>query len=66
MKLTTLWRWRSRAGPERLRRHFYAQAEGALQKSFEISRGNFDGERIHVWLLLGQHEFAQALPEATS
>jgi tetratricopeptide (TPR) repeat protein len=45
--------------------NFYAQAEGALQKSFEISPGNFDGERIHVWLLLGQHEFAQALPEAT-
>ena len=44
---------------------FYAQAEAALQKSFEISPGNFDGERIHVWLLLGKHEFAQALPEAT-
>jgi tetratricopeptide (TPR) repeat protein len=44
---------------------FYTQAEGALQKSFEISPGNFDGERIHVWLLLGKHEFAQALPEAT-
>ena len=36
-----------------------------MQKSFEISPGNFDGERIHVWLLLGKHEFAQALPEAT-
>jgi tetratricopeptide (TPR) repeat protein len=45
--------------------NFYAQAEAALQKSFAISPGNFDGERIHVWLLLGQHEFAQALPEAT-
>ncbi len=44
---------------------FYTQAETALQKSFEISPGNFDGERIHVWLLLGKHEFAQALPEAT-
>ncbi len=44
---------------------FYTQAEAALQKSFEISPGNFDGERIHVWLLLGKHEFAQALPEAT-
>ena len=43
---------------------FYTQAETALQKSFEISPGNFDGERIHVWLLLGKHEFAQALPEA--
>jgi len=44
---------------------FYSEAEAALQKSFEISPGNFDGERIHVWLLLGKHEFAQALPEAT-
>jgi tetratricopeptide (TPR) repeat protein len=39
---------------------FYAQAEETLQKSFEISPGNFDGERIHVWLLLGKHEFAAA------
>ena len=44
---------------------FYSEAEAALQKSFEISPGNFDGERIHVWLLLGKHEFAAALPEAT-
>jgi len=43
---------------------FYAEAEAALQKSFEISPGNFDGERIHVWLLLGKHEFAMALQEA--
>jgi tetratricopeptide (TPR) repeat protein len=39
---------------------FYAQAEETLQKSFEISPGNFDGERIHVWLLLGKHEFSAA------
>lgn len=43
---------------------FYAQAEQALQKSFEISRDNFDGKRIRVWLLLGKHEFAAALEEA--
>src|ERR1035438_6492428 len=43
---------------------YYEQAESALQKSFELSPANFDGERIHVWLLLGKHEFAQALPEA--
>jgi tetratricopeptide (TPR) repeat protein len=43
---------------------FYAQAEEALKKSFEISLGNFDGERIHVWLLLGKHEFAAAREEA--
>jgi tetratricopeptide (TPR) repeat protein len=44
---------------------FYNEAEAALQKSFEISPGNFDGQRIHVWLLLGKHEFAAALAEAT-
>jgi tetratricopeptide (TPR) repeat protein len=43
---------------------FYAQAEETLKKSFEISAGNFDGERIHVWLLLGKHEFASAREEA--
>jgi tetratricopeptide (TPR) repeat protein len=42
---------------------FYMQAEDALQKSFEISLDNFDGKRIHVWLLLGKHEFADALEE---
>ncbi len=43
---------------------FYAQAEETLKKSFEISPGNVDGERIHVWLLLGKHEFAAAREEA--
>src|SRR5713101_10213834 len=43
---------------------FYAQADETLKKSFEISPGNFDGERIHVWLLLGKHEFAAAREEA--
>ncbi len=42
---------------------FYSEAEAALQKSFEISPDNFDGARIHVWLLLGKHEFAAALQE---
>jgi tetratricopeptide (TPR) repeat protein len=42
---------------------YYNQAEAALQKSFEISPNNFDGQRIHVWLLLGKHEFAAALAE---
>jgi tetratricopeptide (TPR) repeat protein len=44
---------------------FYTRAEEALRRSFEISPGNLDGERIHVWLLLGKHEFAAAL-EATT
>ena len=44
---------------------YYAQAEEALKKSFAISADNFDGARIHAWLLLGKHEFAAALEEAT-
>jgi tetratricopeptide (TPR) repeat protein len=44
---------------------FYTQAEQALDRSFAISAGNFDGARIQVWLLLGKHEFAAALDEAT-
>ena len=43
---------------------FYAQAEETLQKSLEIAPDNFDGQRIHVWLLLGKHEFAAALDAA--
>jgi tetratricopeptide (TPR) repeat protein len=44
--------------------NFYNQAEDALQKSFAISPDNFDGQRTHVWLLLGKHEFAAALEAA--
>ena len=40
---------------------FYTRAQEALQKSFEISPGNFDGQGTQVWLLLGKHEFAAAL-----
>jgi tetratricopeptide (TPR) repeat protein len=43
---------------------FYTEAEETLQRSFEISPDNFDGRRIHVWLLLGKHEFAAALEAA--
>jgi len=43
---------------------FYAQAEDALKKSFDLARGNLDGEKILVWLLLGRHEFAAALDAA--
>lgn len=43
---------------------YYMQAEEALRQSFAISPDNFDGARIHVWLLLGKHEFAAALDEA--
>ena len=40
---------------------FYAQAEDAIKKSLEIAPNNFDAEKIHVSILLGQHEFPAAL-----
>ena len=43
---------------------FYAKSDQALQKSFEISPGNVDGERTRIWVLLGKHEFAAALNAA--
>ena len=50
----------SRRARETSDTRFYGQGEDVLRKSFEISPGNFDGERIHVWLLLGKHEFSAA------
>ena len=35
---------------------FYALAEDALKKSLELAPGNLDGEKVHVWLLLGKHD----------
>ncbi len=43
---------------------YYAQGEDALKKSFELSPGNLEGEKIRVWLLLGRHEFPAALEAA--
>jgi tetratricopeptide (TPR) repeat protein len=54
----------SRRARETSNPNFYVQAEDALKKSFEVSPDNFDGQRTHVWLLLGKHEFAAALLEA--
>src|SRR5580704_15896687 len=30
--------------------NFYAQAEGALKKSFELAPQNLDSAKIHIWL----------------
>jgi tetratricopeptide (TPR) repeat protein len=43
---------------------YYDQAEQALKQSFAISPDNFDGAKIHTWLLLGKHEFPAAREEA--
>src|SRR3954451_1258212 len=43
---------------------YYDQAEQTLNQSFSLSPDNFDGAKIHVWLLLGKHEFPAALQGA--
>jgi tetratricopeptide (TPR) repeat protein len=43
---------------------YYGQAEDALKKSFDLSPANLEGEKIHIWLLLGRHEFPAALEAA--
>ena len=42
----------------------YDQAEKALTESRRVAPGNLETERIDVWVLLGKHEFAQALERA--
>jgi tetratricopeptide (TPR) repeat protein len=44
--------------------NYYAQAEDVLKKSLELVPGNMETEKIHVWLLLGRHEFPSALEAA--
>ena len=39
----------------------YEEAGETLLKSFERAPDNFEGLKIRAWLLLGKHEFAQAL-----
>lgn len=43
---------------------YYAQAEQAIQKSLEVAPNNFGAEKTRVWILLGKHEFADALAVA--
>ena len=43
---------------------FYKEASAALAESRRIAPGNFEADKIEVWLLLGQHEFGAALDKA--
>jgi tetratricopeptide (TPR) repeat protein len=45
---------------------YYNRAELAVQKSFALAPHNLEAEKIHVWLLLGKHEFASARDAATA
>lgn len=38
----------------------YQQAEEALENSFRLQPGNFEGRKVQCWLLLGKHEFERA------
>lgn len=40
---------------------YYAQAEAALEKSFQLAPDNLEGQKVRAWVLLGKHEFAKAL-----
>ena len=44
---------------------YYSQAEDALKKSQDLAPNNLEAAKIHVWLLLGRHEFPAALEAAT-
>ena len=43
---------------------YYAKAADALEMSFQLAPDNFGGQKIQIWILLGQHEFERALEKA--
>ena len=45
---------------------FYKQAHEALERALQQAPDNFQALRARTWVLLGQHEFAQALALATT
>lgn len=45
---------------------FYLPAEEAVGKSLQLAPNNFDGEKIETSILLGKHEFPEALKLASA
>jgi tetratricopeptide (TPR) repeat protein len=43
---------------------YYSRAEEAITRSLQLSPGNFEAQKVRVWVLLGKHEFRQALASA--
>ena len=39
---------------------YYVQAHAALDQSLQLKPDSFEAQRLRVWVLLGQHEFAKA------
>lgn len=44
----------------------YAEADKAAARSLELAPGNLAARRAQIWILLGRHEFAAALEQATA
>jgi tetratricopeptide (TPR) repeat protein len=42
----------------------YADGHAAIDQALAIDPGHYEAEKIRVWLLLGQHDFASALERA--
>ena len=40
---------------------FYSRAEEAIARSLELAPENFEARKVRAWVLLGKHEFRQAL-----
>jgi len=40
---------------------FYGRAEDAITRSLELAPENFEARKVRAWVLLGKHEFRQAL-----
>ncbi len=45
---------------------FYARAEDQASAALKPDPANFEARKLSVWVLLGKHEFARALDEATA
>jgi tetratricopeptide (TPR) repeat protein len=43
---------------------YYKQAENALAESFKLAPENLEARRTQIWVMLGKHEFADALKSA--
>ncbi len=55
----------ARRGRETSDTIYYKEAEEALEHSFRLAPDNLEGRKMEIWILLGKHEFAQALKKAS-
>ncbi len=43
---------------------YYTQAEAAIAQSLKLSPRNLEARKVQIWVMLGQHEFAESLKAA--